>query len=130
VYERYGVHLKGPKIYVFRGNTPHGLVAIKKHTLQHEIFHVEMHARLIEKFGYEKYLQIIEKIPTHIKEEYVVHRFLTSKSKAMDLKEIKNEIRMINKKYRKKSELENSVDKAHLETEWNLWEELKNLKLY
>jgi hypothetical protein len=130
MYNRYRAHLPGPKIYLFTGNTVEGLIIIKKHTLQHEIFHAEMHGRLIEKFGYEKYKQIIDKIPTHIKEEYVVHRFLTSKSKAMNTKEIKNEIQLINDKYRKESGLNSFVDKDLLEKDWNFWNELKKIKIY
>ena len=58
-----------------------------------------MHANLIDKLGLKKYQELINKIPTHIKEEYVVHRFLKIKSKVMNDLEIEREIELINMRY-------------------------------
>ncbi|MET3536657.1 hypothetical protein [Chryseobacterium limigenitum] len=129
-YARYSVDVKGPKVYIFTGHTSEGYMVVKGHTLQHEIFHVEMHAKLIEQLGLEKYQKLIDKIPTHIKEEYVVHRFLKTKSKAMNNLEIQEEIKLINDRYRPKSGLDTPTTKEYLEKEWNLKNELKKIKIY
>jgi hypothetical protein len=130
VYGRYGLNLKGPKIYLFAGQTSDGLIAIRKHTLQHEIFHVEMHAKLIELLGLEKYKKLIDKIPTHIKEEYVVHRFLQTNSKAKNVDALDEEILLINKKYRKDAGLNNHLTTDYLKKDWNLKNELKKLNIH
>ncbi|QBJ87463.1 hypothetical protein DDI74_14850 [Chryseobacterium gleum] len=130
VYRRYGIKLKGPRIYLFTGNTSDGFMKIKAHTLQHEVFHVEMHAKLIEQLGLEKYQMLIDKIPTHIKEEYVVHRFLATKSKALDIKELDIELDNINNKYRKNANISEQLDKDYLAGEWNLKNELKKLNIH
>lgn len=129
-YGRYGVKVKGPKIYIFMGNTSEGYLTVKGHTLQHEIFHAEMHANLIDKLGLKKYQELIDKIPTHIKEEYVVHRFLKIKSKVMNDLEIEREIELINMRYRPNSGLNTLLSKEYLEKEWNLKNELKKIKIY
>lgn len=130
VYRRYGISLKGPRIYLFTGNTSDGFMKIKAHTLQHEVFHVEMHAKLIEQLGLEKYQSLIDRIPTHIKEEYVVHRFLATDSKALDPKELNIELDNINNKYRKNANIDQPLDKDYLAKEWNLKNELKKLNIH
>ena len=129
-YGRYGVKVKGPKIYIFMGNTSEGYLTVKGHTLQHEIFHAEMHANLIDKLWLKKYQELIDKIPTHIKEEYVVHRFLKIKSKVMNDLEIEREIELFNMRYRPNSGLNTLLSKEYLEKEWNLKNELKKIKIY
>lgn len=129
IYPKYGGYVKGPKIYLFSGIHPRGGVVLKNHTLQHEIFHAEMHAKLIEQLGFEKYQKVINKIPMHIKEEYVVHRFLRAKPKALNIEELSNEFKRINSHYRKLAG-QPSLTETYLKNEWTLKNELKKLKIY
>ena len=120
-----GVPVKGPKVLFFVGETFDGPIKhVSKHTAQHEFWHVEMHIQLIHKLGNEeKYRKLIANMPTHIKEEYVTHRFLKTRSKAMDIDEIEKELRVINK-LRASIDLD-LLDKNYLKHEWDLRKELK-----
>lgn len=127
-YNRYRLNVKGPRIYLFKGDTVEGVFNIKKHTLQHEIFHVEMHGHLIKKLGIEKYNKIVDKIPTYIKEEYVVHRFLKTKTKALNKAEFRTELNNINLKYRKEAGLP-PLTKEYLDKSWTLKNELRKVNI-
>ena len=120
-----GVPVKGPKVLFFVGEavgtTP--IEHVLKHTAQHEFWHVEMHIQLINKLGHgEKYKKLISDIPTHIKEEYVTHRFLKTRSKAMDAKEIDEEIRRINDM--RDARGLNLLDRSYFKNKWDLRKEL------
>ncbi len=121
------VIVDGPKIYLFSGEVIGEILTLNKHTLQHELFHVEMHAKLIDQLGMKRYLILDAKIPTHIREEYVVHRLLNSGGKAVEAKEIGREINLINKEYRPNAGINKSLTKDYLKNRWNLKNELKKI---
>jgi hypothetical protein len=86
-----------------------------------------MHSNLIETLGMERYLKLDVKIPTHIREEYVVHRLLNKGGGSVDGREIAEEISRINTDYRKSSGIKSHLTEDYLKDKWNLEDELKKI---
>jgi hypothetical protein len=82
ISKNYGIKLRGPGIYLFKGvSYPNGIAKTYKvtsYTVQHELFHLEFWIRLKQSYP-KSYSQVFHSIPDEIHETFVLSQFVKSR---------------------------------------------------